>query len=143
MEGNRKQLATNPIRENRGWEKEIAATARSERAGNLARYATGLSNEPEEEEEEEYATGNNKQPARNPGGGNQGWENENEPTSAPSTLGSHVGAAGRFTKHMTTLPKKEIKNAGTKERALHRVLMGEILFYKIQLGEENNGEEGQ
>ena len=36
-----------------GWEKEIAARARSEKRGNLARYGTGLSNEPEEEEEEE------------------------------------------------------------------------------------------
>ena len=43
--------------------------------GNLAGYATGLLNEPEEEEEEEYAVGNRKQTARNPVGGNQGWKN--------------------------------------------------------------------
>ena len=33
--------------------KESVARARSERAGNLDGYATGLSNKPEEEEEEE------------------------------------------------------------------------------------------
>ena len=32
-EGNRKQLATNPIGGSRGWEKEIAARARSEKGG--------------------------------------------------------------------------------------------------------------
>ena len=46
--------------------------------GNLAGYATGLLNEPEEEEEEEYAAGNRKQLERNPVGGNQDRENENE-----------------------------------------------------------------
>ena len=34
-----------------GWEKESAERVRSERAGILAGYATGLVNEPEEEEE--------------------------------------------------------------------------------------------
>ena len=66
----------------------------------------GLSNEPEEEEEEEYAAGIHKQPARNPVGGNQGWENENEPTLDPSMLGIHGGRAGRFTKQATTLPEE-------------------------------------
>ena len=65
------------------------ARARSERVGNLAVYAMGLSNEPEEDEEKEYAEGNHKHPARNPVGVNQGRENENEPTLAPSTLGIH------------------------------------------------------
>ena len=74
--------------------------------GNLVGYATGLSNETEEEEEEEYVVGNCKQPARNPVGGNQDWENENEPTSAPSTLGIHGGAAVRFTKQATTFPEE-------------------------------------
>ena len=73
-------------------------------AGNLSGYATVISNKPKEEEEEEYAAGNHKQPARNPVGGNQGWENENEPTLVPSTLGIYGGAAGRFTKQATTLP---------------------------------------
>ena len=40
LEGNHKQPATNPIGGSRGWEKESAARARSERAGNLAGYAT-------------------------------------------------------------------------------------------------------
>ena len=52
LEGNCKQPETNPIGGSRGWEKESAVRARSERAGNLAGYETGLSNEPEEEEEE-------------------------------------------------------------------------------------------
>ena len=118
--------------------------ARSEKRANLAGYATGLSKEPEEEEEEEYAAGICKQLARNPVGGNQGWENENEPTLDPSMLGIHGGRAGIFTKQVTTLPEEGNKqNSGTKARALYKVLMGEILFYKIQLGEETNGEEGQ
>ena len=49
--------------------------ARSERAGNLAGYATVLANEPKEDEEEENAAGNRKQPARNPVGLSQGLEN--------------------------------------------------------------------
>ena len=85
-EGNRKQPETNPIGGSHGWEKEIVARACSEKRGNLAGYATGLSNEPEEEEEEEYAAGIHKQPERNPVRGNKGWENENDPTLDPSTL---------------------------------------------------------
>ena len=77
LEENRKQPETNPIRVSRGWEKEITARARSERAGNLAGYAIGLANNPKEEEEEEYSAGNHKQSERNPGGGTQGWEKEN------------------------------------------------------------------
>ena len=85
-----------------------------------------------------------KQPARNPVRGNQGWENENDPTLAPSILGIHGGRAGQFTKHAITLPEEGNKqNAITKVRALNRVLIGEFLFYKIQLGEETNGEEGK
>ena len=87
LEGNRKQPTNNPIGGSRGWEKEIVARSCSERVGNLAGYATGLAKDPEEEEEEEYAAGNQKQPSRNPVRGNQGRENENEPTSAPSTMG--------------------------------------------------------
>ena len=75
-EGDSKQPETNPIGGNHGWEKESAARACSERAGNLSGYATGILNEPEEEEQEEYAAGNRKKPARKPVGGNQGWENE-------------------------------------------------------------------
>ena len=75
-----------------------------ERAGNLAGYTTDLANESEKEEEDVYLAGNHKQPARNPAGGNQGWENENVPTSAQSMLGIHVGATGRFIKQKTTLP---------------------------------------
>ena len=109
-----------------------------ERAGNLAGYATGLLNEPKEEEEEEYAARNRKQPARNPIGGNQGWENENEPTSAPSTLGIHGGAAGRFTKQATTLLEEGKKqNSGTKARALHRLMMGENTILQNKIGEGN------
>ena len=86
----------------------------------MDRYAMGLSNEPEEEEEEEYVAGDRKQPEMNPVGGNQGWENENEPTSAPSTLGTHRGRAGQFTKQATKLTEEGNKqNVGTKARALH------------------------
>ena len=117
-EGNCKQTTKNPIRGIHGWEKESAARSRLERAGNLAGYATGLLKEPKEEEEEEYAARNRKQPARNPIGGNQGWENENEPTSAPSTLGIHGGAAGRFTKQATTLLEEGNKqNSGKKSKS--------------------------
>ena len=45
-EWNRKQPATNPIWGSQGREKEIAARACLERAGNLSGYATGLANEP-------------------------------------------------------------------------------------------------
>ena len=51
-DGNRKQLETPPIGGSRAREKESAARARSERAGDLAEYATGIANNPEEEEEE-------------------------------------------------------------------------------------------
>ena len=71
-EGNHKQTATNPIGGSHGWEKESAARSHSERAGKLAEYETGISNEPEEEEEEEYTAGNRKHQVRNPVGGNQG-----------------------------------------------------------------------
>ena len=119
LEVNRKQPSTNPIGGRRGWEKESATRARSERVGNLDGYATGLAKKTEEEEEEEYAPGNRKKPARNPVGGNQGWGNKNELTSAPSTLGIHGGVAGIFTKQATTLPEEGNKqNAGTKPRAL-------------------------
>ena len=112
---------------------------------NLAGYATGLSNEPEEEEEEEYAAGICEQPSRNTVGGNQGWENENKPTLAPSTLGIHGGMAGRFTKQATTLPEEEYtQNTGTKSRELHRVLLGEnpILHNTIGGGKERRGGTG-
>ena len=45
-EENCRPLATKPIGGIRGWEKESAAMARSERAVNLDGYATGLSNKP-------------------------------------------------------------------------------------------------
>ena len=45
-EGNPKQPATNPIGGSRSWEKESAARAHSERAGNLAGNTTGLANKP-------------------------------------------------------------------------------------------------
>ena len=80
-------------------------------AGNLSGYATVIANKPKEEEEEEYAEGNRKQPARKPVGGNQGWENKNKPTLAPSTLGIHGGAAGRFTKQATMLPEEGNKTS--------------------------------
>ena len=53
LEGNCKHPETNHIGGSRGWEKEIVARARSKKKGNLARYETGILNEPEEEEEEE------------------------------------------------------------------------------------------
>ena len=125
--------------------KENAARACSERVGNLAVYATGISNKPEEEKKEEYASGNRKQPARNPVGGNQVGEKENEPTSALITLGIHGGAEGRFTKQATTFPEDGNKtSAGTKSRELHRVLMGEnpILQNTIEVGNEWGGAKG-
>ena len=92
--------------------------------GNLAGYATGIANEPEEDEEEEKAAGDRKQLARNPVGRSHVWGNENAPTSAPSTLGIHGGAVGRFTKQSTTLPVEgNTPSAGKKSQALHRVLI--------------------
>ena len=70
----------------------------------------------EEEEEEEYAAMNIKQLARNPVGGNQDWENENEPTLGPSTLGIHGGRTGRFTKQATTLPEEVNKKMRVKKQ---------------------------
>ena len=132
------QPSTNPIGGSCGWEQEIAARARSERAGNLAGYATRLSNKPEEDKKEEYTSVNHKQPARNPVGENQGWENENEPTSAPSMLGIHGGRAGQCTKQATTLPEEGNKqNAGTKERARLRVIMGENPILQNTIGGGN------
>ena len=124
-EGSHNQPETNPIGGSHGWGKEIRVRARSEMAGNLAGYATGIANDPKKEEEEEYVAVNHKQPARNPVGENQGWGNENDPTSAASTLGTHGRVTGRFTKHAATLPEEVDKpKVGTKARALHRVLMG-------------------
>ena len=112
--------------------------------GNLARYAAGTSNEPEEEEEEQYTAGIRKQPARNPIGGNKGWENENEPTWGPSTLDIHGGRAGQFTKQETTFPEEgDEKNAGIKSRALHRVLMGENPILQNPIGGGNEWGRGK
>ena len=84
--------------------------------GNLAGYVTEISNKQEEEEEEEYAAVIHKQPARNPVGGNQVWDKENDPTLTPSTLGIHGGRAGLFTKQVTTLPEEGNKqNEGKKQ----------------------------
>ena len=112
-----KQPATNPIGGSRGHEKESAARARSERARNLAGYAMGLAKNPEEDEEEENTAWNCKQLARNPAGGSQGWEKENAPTLAPSTLVIHGGASGIFTKQATTLPaERNTPRIGTKSQ---------------------------
>ena len=96
------------------------ARARSEKRGNIAGCGTGISNKPEEEEEkeeeEEYTVGNRKHLARHPVGENQDWENENEPTLGPSTLGIHGGRAGRFTKQGTTLPKERNKKMQGKNQ---------------------------
>ena len=124
-EGNRKQPATNPIGGSHSWAKESATRARSERAGNLAGYATGIENYPEGGEEEENTSGNRKQQARKPVRGSHIWGNENAPTSGPSTLGIHGGVAGIFTKQATTLPAEgKTPSAGKKTQALHRVMMG-------------------
>ena len=114
-EGNCKQPATAPIGGSRGCEKEIAVREISERAGNLAGYAKRIANEPEEEEEEEYAAVNHKHPARNPVGENQGWENENEPTSAPIMLVLYGGVTGRFTKQAITFPEEGNKTSAGKK----------------------------
>ena len=124
-EGNHKQPVTNPIRGSHGRAKESAARSRLQRSENLDRYATGMANDPEEDEETENLAGNAKQLVRNPVGGSNGWETENSPTLAPSTLGIPGGAAGRFTKQATTLPSEvNTTSAGTKAKELHRVLMG-------------------
>ena len=124
-EGNHKHPARNPVGGSHSWEKESAARARSQRSKNMAGYATGMTNEPKEDEEEENAAGNHKQLARNPVRGVHGRENENAPTSSPSTLGIPRGAAGRFTKQATTLPaERNTPSAGKNAQALHRVLMG-------------------
>ena len=71
-EGNCKQPETNPVGGSQGWAKESAARARSERAGNLAGYATRIENELKEDEEEENTAGNHKKPIRNPVRGSHG-----------------------------------------------------------------------
>ena len=53
---------------------ESAARERSQRAMNMAGYATGTANDPEEEEEEENTEGNSKETATNPVGRSHGWE---------------------------------------------------------------------
>ena len=93
-EGNRKQPAKKHVGGSHSWAKESAARARSQRVGNLARYATGIAKDPGEDEEEENAAGNRKQPERNPFRGSHGWGNGNAPMSAPITLGIHGGTAG-------------------------------------------------
>ena len=71
-------------------------------------------------------------------GGNQVWENENELTSPPSTMGIHRGEARIFTKQATTLPEEgNKKSAGTKAQALHMVLMGENPILKNTIGGGN------
>ena len=50
----------------------ITARARSQRARNMAGYATETAEDPEEEEEKENVEGNSKNPATNPVGGSQG-----------------------------------------------------------------------
>ena len=106
-EGNCKQPARNPEGGSHGWEKESAARAHLQRAGNLDGYVTGMANKTDEYEEEENAAGNCKQPARNPVGGSHGWGNENAPTSAPRTMGIPGGAAGSFTKQASKLPAED------------------------------------
>ena len=109
-----------------------------QRAGNLAEYKTGKANNPKEDGEEEKAVENRKQPARNPVGGSHGWGNENEPTSAPSTLGITGGAAGRLTKQGTTLPAEgNSPRAGTTAHEIHRVLMGGNLMPQNKVGGRN------
>ena len=73
MAGNCKQPARNPVGGSHGWAEESVTRACSQRAGNLARYATGTANDPEEDEEEENTAGNRKQPERNPVGGSHSW----------------------------------------------------------------------
>ena len=109
-----------------------------ERAGNLARYATGIENETKEEKEEENTAGNCKQTERKPVRGNQGWENENAPTLAPRTLGIHGGAAERFTKKATTFPAEEnTPLARTKARSLHRLMIEGKPILKNTIGGVN------
>ena len=101
------------------------ARERSQRAENLAGYATGTANDLEEDEEEDNASGNRKQPARNPAGGGHGWGNENAPILSPHTLVIPVGAAGRLTKKATMLlAEGNAPRSGTTAQELHRVLMG-------------------
>ena len=82
---------------------ERAARARSQRAKNMAGYATGTANEPEEEEEEENAEGNCKQLARNPVMGSHGWEKE----SATRTCSERAGKLDRYATGMANNPKED------------------------------------
>ena len=52
---------------------ESAARACSQKAMNMARYATETANNTKEEEEEENSDGNSKQPETNPIGGSCSW----------------------------------------------------------------------
>ena len=75
LAGNCKQPARKPAGESHGWAKESVARSCSKMVGNLSRYATRVSNDPEEDEEEENAAGNHKQLERNPVRGSYGWGN--------------------------------------------------------------------
>ena len=97
-----------------------------------------MANYPKEDKEEEYAAGNLKQLERNPVRGSHGWGNENALTSAPRKLGIPGGAAGRFTKQATTFPAEgNTPSSGTKEHALHRVMMGGNLMLQNKIGGGN------
>ena len=72
---------------------ESMARARSQRGGNLAGYATGTANNPEEDKEEENAEGNHKQPARNPVGISHGWAEYNAAKACSQRTGNLSGYA--------------------------------------------------
>ena len=90
-EGNHKHPARNPVGGSHSWEKESAARARSQRSKNMAGYATGMTNKPEEDEEEENAAGNCKQTARNPVGGSHGRSEERAARARSQRAGNLYG----------------------------------------------------
>ena len=72
---------------------ESAARAHSQRARNMAGYATETTNDPEEEEEEENLDRNCKQPATNTIGGSCGWEKEITVRARSERAGNLAGYA--------------------------------------------------
>ena len=115
---------------------ESETRACSQRAGNLAKRATGKANKREEDEADGNAAGNHTQSTRNPVeqatgevktifGGGHGWGNEIAPKLDPHTLGITGGAAGRLTQQAKKLPAGgNAPRAGKTAHDLHRALMG-------------------
>ena len=116
---------------------ESTSRARSQRAGNLFRNATGTTNEREEDKGEDNDTSNRTQPVGNLveqatgevktifGGGN-GWGNKSAPPSSPRMLGIPRGGFVMIEKQAAMFPVgRNSPIAGTTAQNLHRAMMGE------------------